>query len=306
MPNYFVFIDEAGNSNQERFFGLGLLMVDEEVGDFYDSMRPFYDRIWEQSKLIKNNRIKLLREQGEIGQIAQIAGSNIKFELKFKFVNFSNNLIYKELITNYFKFPHARFAALVIDRQQLPVEPWHTYIDRASQLLAHMIPQTHPCHVCVLADDLSKPKNVNATFEQSLKEAINKKLNGARLGHSVFAVTRLESHASLMLQVVDVLLGAVMYEFKKQAGLIATKLAERQDIVADNLKTILKAESLTQSRTYQSPQLLFNSKNWQIKKRVMDKRPTPAPLNRIILFFCISSIAEVGHLSIALCVKFLA
>lgn len=253
MKNYFAFIDEAGNSNQERFFGLGLLLVDDEIGKLYDSMKPFYDRIWEQARLIKSNRIKDLQKQKEVAQIAQIASSNVKFELKFKFINFTNNLIYKELVTNYFKFPEARFAALVIDRKETQVEPWNTYIDRASFLLSQTIKEIYPCVICVLADDLSKPKNIGATFEQSLKDSINTKLIKAGMDHSVFGVTRLESHASLMLQVVDVLLGAVMYEFKKEAGLVSAKLAQRQDAVVENLKSILKSSPLTRTQIYTTP-----------------------------------------------------
>ena len=60
--NYFAFIDESGNSNQERFFGLGLLLIDDEIGEFYDSMKLFYDKVFQNAKETKNNRINLLKE----------------------------------------------------------------------------------------------------------------------------------------------------------------------------------------------------------------------------------------------------
>jgi hypothetical protein len=252
MKNYFAFIDEAGNSSQERFFGLGLLLVGDEVGNLYDSMKTFYDRVWERSKFIKLNRIKAFQESNEIGQIAQIAGSSIKFELKFKLINHTNNLIYKELISNYFRYPDVKFAAIIVDRERIKVEPWLTYIEKASHLLADMIKRTSPCQVCILADDLSKPRNTNKTFEQSLKDGIYAKLECYE-GDPIFSVIRLESHASLMLQIVDVLLGAVMYDYKKKFNLISPKLAQRQDVVNENLKSILRATSLTGTQIFYFP-----------------------------------------------------
>lgn len=77
--NYFAFIDESGNSTQERFFGLGLLIIDDEIGEFYDSMKPFYDRVLDNAKLIKNERIKKLTEDKDIEQLSKISNSNKRF-----------------------------------------------------------------------------------------------------------------------------------------------------------------------------------------------------------------------------------
>ncbi|MFA5230767.1 MAG: DUF3800 domain-containing protein [Candidatus Paceibacterota bacterium] len=257
QENYFAFIDEAGNSSQERFFGLGLLLIDDEIGYFYDSMKPFYDRVFENAKLIKARRVEILKSQNDVGQLSQIANSGVKFELKFKYVNFSNNLIYKAFIDNYFQFPNVRFCALVIDREDQALtsdlEPWDTYIHRAAMLLANNIKHIQPCNICVLADDLTRPRVIRKTFEQSLKDAINARLIKMGIGKSVFGVTRLESHASLMLQAVDVLLGAVMYDFKKQQGFISEKLALRQDVVVREIRQKLGTDTLAKNYTYNKP-----------------------------------------------------
>jgi len=47
MKNYLAFIDESGNLTQERFFGLGLLIVGDEIGDFYDTLKPFQGKAHE-------------------------------------------------------------------------------------------------------------------------------------------------------------------------------------------------------------------------------------------------------------------
>ena len=256
--NYFGFIDESGNSRQERFFGLGLLLIDDEIGTFYDAMRPFYDKVYDLSKLTKSERIKTLTEQNEIEQIAQIANSNRRFELKFQYINNVNNAIYSELIKRYFEFKNVRFCALVIDRldphfPHTDLEPWSVYIHRAAMLVVNNIKNIHPCHLCLLVDDLTKPKNVTKTFEASLKEEVQKRLVKGSVDSSVFGVSRLESHSSLLLQIVDILLGAVMYDFKKNVGLISENQSKKQQPVADAIRKHLGTNSLGSSNTFHDP-----------------------------------------------------
>lgn len=261
MKNYFAFIDESGNSSQERFFGLGLLLIDDEIGDFFDTMRPYYERIYEIARLNKIARVKKLSTENDIQQLSQIASSNIRFELKFKYVNFTNNLIYRELIDAYFNFPHVRFCALVVDRQTysnktskgLVLNPWDVYIHQAAMLLANNIKEITPCNVCLLADDLSRPRNVEKSFERSLKDAIEYRLRQKNIPKSVFGVSRLESHSSLLLQVLDILLGGVMYDFKRQVGLIAEKLQQRQEPVTQKIREKLNTDTLAINKTWHKP-----------------------------------------------------
>ena len=260
MTNYFAFIDESGNSRQERFFGLGLLIIDDEIGKLYDTLKPYYEKVFENSKLQKENRIRDLERQKEVSQISAIANSNKRFELKFKFINNTTNLIYKELIEKYFEFKKARFCSLVVDRFELMkkqpkinLEPWDIYISRAAMLLASNIKNIHPCQICVLADDLTRPRSIRKTFEKSLKDSINFRLAKSNISESIFGVARLESHSSLMLQIVDILLGCVMYDYKKEAGLISKKLAQRQEVVVEKTRNILKTKSLAVSKTFHDP-----------------------------------------------------
>lgn len=152
MKNYFAFIDESGNPTQERFFGLGLLIVDDEIGDFYDSIKPFYDKARDIAHSNKLARIVELSKQKELDQISEIAKSGKRFELKFKYINATNNSIYTSLIDRYFSFQSVRFCALVIDKQKFegnnrwqPVlNPWDTYILQAAMLIANNIKNISP------------------------------------------------------------------------------------------------------------------------------------------------------------------
>jgi hypothetical protein len=56
-----------------------------------------------------------------------------------------------------------------------------------------------------------------------------------------------------MLQAVDVLLGAVMYDFKKQQGFISEKLALRQDVVVREIRQKLGTDTLAKNYTYNKP-----------------------------------------------------
>ena len=70
---------------------------------------------------------------------------------------------------------------------------------------------------------------------------------------NIFGVSRLESHSSLLLQVVDILLGCVMFDYKNQVGLISEKLAVKQEMVVERLREKLNTKSLAQNKTYHKP-----------------------------------------------------
>ncbi|AKM79674.1 MAG: hypothetical protein UX85_C0001G0166 [Candidatus Beckwithbacteria bacterium GW2011_GWB1_47_15] len=271
MKNYFAFIDESGNSTQERFFGLGLMLMDDEIGDFYDAMKPHYEKAFNIAKSNKITRVKELEKNADLKQLSSLASSHIHFELKFKYVNFTNNVVYRDLVATYFNFKEVRFCALIIDRQTysnttkkgITLNPWDVYINQASMLLANNIREITPCNVCVLADDLSKPTYIKKSFEKSLKDALEYRLKKRGISNSVFGVTRLESHSSLLLQVSDILLGAVMYDYKKKIGLISEKLSQRQEIVTEKIRSILKTKSLAVNKTFHQPNYFSV---WELKK----------------------------------------
>lgn len=262
MSNYFAFIDESGNSAQERYFSLGMLLIDDEIGDFYDSMKPFYAKAYDLARNNKLIRIDQLEKEGEYSQISEIAKSGKRFELKFKYINSTNNLVYKALIENYSLFSNVRFCALIVDRQktnsngkkwQVVLNPWEVYIQQAAMLIANNVKNITPCQLCVIADDLTRPSNIQKSFEKSLADAISFRLKKQNDSSSIFGVSRLESHSSLLLQIVDILLGCVMFYYKNQANLISSKLAEKQGIVAKTLCEKLKSTNLAQNKTYHQP-----------------------------------------------------
>ena len=268
MKNYFAFIDESGNLSTERYFGLGMLLLDK-VGPLYDAIKPYYDKVRDIAKIQKEKTINDLMENNKYEEIVAIARSGKKFELKFKYVNFNNNVIYKEIINTYFQFSDCRFSAVIIDRRdpnfkpnEVFTSPWYMYMSYTAMLLAANINNLDECRVCILADDLTKPRNIQETFEEALMNKIYSRLNQDGIERTIFNIARLESHSSLMLQLVDILLGCVMYDFKKKVGLISEKLARRQEIVVKEVRDILKKPSLAEHFTANKPSY-FNV--WKIR-----------------------------------------
>ena len=256
MTNYFAFTDESGNSTQERFFGLGLLML-QNTGALYDSVKPYYERTLTNAKLIKNKRIKELIKNSNMFELEALSNSSIQFEMKFKNINFSNNLIYKTLINEYFNFKDAMFCCLVKDRNEIKssalFDPWESYINDTAMLLANNIKKLSNSEICILCDDLSKPANISDTFENRLMVAVKKKLTKIGIIDNLFGVIRLESHASLMIQLVDILLGCVMFDFKLESGLISEKQFERKNIVVSECRKIIGEKTLSKNITTYKP-----------------------------------------------------
>lgn len=268
MSNYFAFIDESGNLASERYFGIGMLLV-EDAGSLYDAIRPSYDKARDVAKAQKEKTVSGYLQSGKYEDLAAITKASHGFELKFKYVNFTNNAIYTELLRKYFTFPACRFSAIVIDRQdsdfkpqEIFANPWSMYLSYSALLLASNMNNLDACDVCVLADDLSKPKSIAPTFENALYSKITQKLKQDGYVRGIFNVTRLESHASLMLQLVDILLGAVLYDFKKSGGLISEKLEQRQEVVVNVPREILGRRTLADHFTVNRPSY-FNV--WKMK-----------------------------------------
>ena len=140
---------------------------------------------------------------------------------------------------------------------QPALNPREIYIQQAAMRIANNIKHISPCQLCVLADDLTRPSDIKKSFERFLADAISYRLKKRNALDKIFGVSRLESHSSLLLQVVDILLGCVMFDYKKRSGLISEKLAARQEVVVEKLREKLGVKSLAQNKTYHKPNYFF-------------------------------------------------
>lgn len=268
VKDYFAFIDESGNNNQDPFFGIGMLLIDD-VGTLYDAIRPFYDRAFTIAVSRRHKKIEQCITSSSYTDLANIARSNQVFELKYKRINSSNNHIYRDLISTYFSFANARFSAIIIDRSdpnfkpdEVFANPWYMYISYAAMLVAGNIKDLDIRSICILADDISKPKIVTETFEDSLAGKISSRIKGSKADGAIINVARIESHSSILLQLVDILLGCVMYDFMKQRNLVGVKRAQRREPAIQEIRRTLGRASLADHFTVNQPSY-FNV--WQVK-----------------------------------------
>lgn len=218
MANYLGFIDETGalqKDPQQRFFGLGLLKL-ERTAPLYDDLCRLTNKI-----------------------VSEFTHLPKPFEFKFNNINRHSYGFYKQLLELYFSFTTGAFCAFVIDKQAPDFnleryfkDPWEAYISYSRLLVAGNV--TEKDKICILADYLSKPKSSSKYYEIEVAKAKTKGTN------PIYNVCMLESHASLFIQLVDVLIGCVVLDFrmKWEAGFKPNQFKhELVKLIREKLKT---------------------------------------------------------------------
>lgn len=83
--HYFSFIDETGTREQERFFGIGLLMI-PKTNEIYEKLKPIATQIRSQAIIQKRSRVeRLFREKsfGELALLAKVGNGSSKRGIKY-------------------------------------------------------------------------------------------------------------------------------------------------------------------------------------------------------------------------------
>lgn len=177
-------MDETGvlsNDPNQRFFALGLL------------------KIRKTSSLFE-----------EIKQLKDKHGKPRGFEFKFTGIKRDGHLpIHEELIDICLDHSGFYFSCIVVDKTNpnytTPTSTWDMQIDLANTHIDRNVKINNDRNeqVAVIADYLSKPKSSTRYFEDEL----NRK-------KKVFNACMIESDASIFVQVVDILIGCVVYRYR--------------------------------------------------------------------------------------------
>lgn len=183
MSNYFGFIDETGvlTSNAgQRFFALGLLKI-QDTATFY-----------EQLALIKEQAVNRFGKS---------------FEFKFNQIKRTNYRYYYDLIDLYFQYP-LLFCCLIFDKNNPDFDvgkyfsnTWDAYLGYSCLLVKKNMGFLDK--LCVIADYFGKPKSSSKYFENEMRRI-----------RGVYNACMIESHASLYIQITDILIGCIAYDFK--------------------------------------------------------------------------------------------
>jgi len=186
--NYIGFMDETGvlKDESQRFFALGLLKMND-TAIFYSELLKAKSRLgWECSN-----------SQSQYPK---------KIEFKFNWIKKDTYRSYLELIDFYFNFKDLCFCCLIIDKEKPTINTdiynaWDLYISYSVTLIKKYIKPDEK--LMIVADYFGKPKNSTKYWEKEILKI-----------PKVYNAIMLESDASLFIQVVDVLIGAIAYRFK--------------------------------------------------------------------------------------------
>lgn len=216
---YFIFMDESGNNTQDRFFVLGILMIPiEEVGKLFNFLESISSKIMTRSQEKMHERIDNDFNNKNLTKVLEQAKSTRSFEMKFSSINKENQDLYIHILHKYFKQKSYRFSAIVIDRQSKDFKPdgmshWDRYLNNAAMLIANNIKNVKNGEFVVVADQITQPVN-NHPYENYLCSKICERLKTKNISpESLFGSIRIESHSATFLQLTDILVGAVGYDF---------------------------------------------------------------------------------------------
>lgn len=221
---YFVFMDESGNNTKDRFFVLGILMVKaEEISELFNFLENISSKIRNRSRENMIKRVDKEYQNENIEKIISMAKSFRSFEMKFKAINKENEDFYIHILHKYFNFSNARFCALVFDKKDSNIDfqpdgmsHWNRYINNAAMLIANNVEKLLKAEFMIFADQITQPSggcNYENTLLRKIKERLIKKQRNSKC---IWGAIRIESHASVFLQLVDIFVGAIAYDFQGQ------------------------------------------------------------------------------------------
>lgn len=136
-----------------------------------------------------------------------------KFEFKFSHIHRTNLKFYKKIVETLKQHKNDwNFAALIENKQETSwtqMHLWENYLGKVKILVSGKKEE-----LVIIADYLSKPNIAKVNFDTLLEI------------ENVRATLQLESQGSLLLQVTDILLGALTYHIQKKKNIIKKALTK--------------------------------------------------------------------------------
>ena len=210
------FIDETGiltgPPRQQPIYGIGVLII-PDPRTLTDSLYRLHfnfiaDRMAERQRLRKS--ISLRDTPPTLTEVDRLMHSTRHHEYKFADVTRFNLQQYIDLLNLYFSFPEPQFHALMLDRLDPSYslspwdgDPWKAYAYLTRKLLERRLDRD----VFAIVDLQDKPYKSPVYLEDALCSV--------RL---VKGCLRATSDMSIYLQIVDVLLGCVGFDWKDAKG----------------------------------------------------------------------------------------
>ena len=257
-----VFIDEtgvlSGSPQQQPVYGIGALVV-PDTRSITDSLYRLHfnfssGRMAERHELRRD--IKARGEAPTLREVDRLMHSTRHHEYKFSEVSRYNLQQYVDLLNLYFSFPDVQFHAMILDRLDTDYslsrwhgDVWEAYADLTRTLLERRLDR----NVFAIVDLQGKPNDSPVYLEDQL----------CSVG-TVKGCLRATSDMSVYLQLVDVLLGCVQFDWKDANNYYGTtsRRAEEKRELASFVKNQIGLrsedrflESGTSFNSWESPSL---------------------------------------------------
>lgn len=195
----FCFLDETGllRSPRDKFFALGIIKC-EKPQRLYNGIRKIRDKYNYREELKWSNLDR-----------------RIRFDVAREFFNV-------------FLAENAKFNSIILDKDELDFQKhyqnniYKVYRNFTIVLLKLILGKNPDEIITVLADDYFAPDN------EDLESAIRGIVNDHYKKFVVAGVCQINSKSSDLLQLTDLILGAIIYDLKKQKGLIKEQNAYKR------------------------------------------------------------------------------
>ena len=211
------FIDETGvlrgSLSRNPVYGIGLLVVNDPAGLTDNLYQLHFSFRAERSDQRRQLRRSLIRENRSpsSGELDRLFWSTRHHEYKFAEVNAHNLQEYVDLLNLLFTFRDVEFHALLLDRTRpgfdlapWGFDQWAAYVE----LLCDLMERSLTRDVFAILDMQEQPKSASFRMEDRV----------CAVPH-VAGCLRAASEMSVFLQIVDVLLGCVQFDWRDQRGL---------------------------------------------------------------------------------------
>lgn len=248
----FCFTDSSGILKSDRFFGVGLLVI-KNVGDLSDKLYKNSQPAKELVKQAKNDRIEQLLKADNKDEAIKMLRGNYRFEMKFDTIGGKRTLPYYESMVDIFLSDSSnRFSALIVDRQNPEFngdgisDAWEAYTKYVALLVAREMKNLPSDSICIVVDEITKPRTKPLSLEDTIMSKVAEEVaKDTNLNfENVFGAFSIESHSSLPMQLCDILLGAVMYDYKKKNTLSSKKTEAKKEPFVQKIRSLLGIETL--------------------------------------------------------------
>ena len=261
------FVDEtgilSGKPEDQPVYGIGVLVVPDPTAVTNSLYRVHYNFASERQKRRNQLRREIQREgrQVTLKELDHLMHGTRHHEYKFSEITRFNLQQYIDLLNIYFSFADLQFHAVVFDRLEPQYslarwcgDEWRAYADITRGLLSLRMDR----EVFVTLDYQDKPNKATLHIEDVVCQSPN-----------VAGCMRATSETSVFLQLVDVLLGCIQFDYKDDQGFYqeasqrANEKRQLVEFVKDKTGVRRNERFLTPQRDLNAPSLFTVCRgNW--------------------------------------------